>query len=249
MCLFFVQSRLATAQVTTADIVGTVTDQSGAAVTSATVTDTNLATGVSQKTTVSSSGGFEFTLLQMGTHEVSVQASGFKGFTTQVTLAVGDRARVDAQLTVGQATETVTVAAATPALQTDESTIGTLIGSEATQNLPLNGRNVLNLITLSAGVTGGLSNAMNSGTRPDDRRQGSNFSANGQSDENNNNMIDGMDNNERFIGSVGVKPSIDAVEQVKVFTNLYTAEVSRSGGGVVDLITKSGGNRFHGTLL
>ena len=247
-CLFFVQSKWATAQVTTADIVGTVTDQSGAAVTSATVTDTNLATGVSQKTTVSSSGGFEFTLLQIGTHEVSVQAPGFKGYTTQVTLAVGDRARVDAQLTVGQATETVTVAAATPALQTDESTVGTLIGSEATQNLPLNGRNVLNLITLSAGVTGGLSNAMNSGTRPDDRRQGSNFSANGQSDENNNNMIDGMDNNERFIGSVGVKPSIDAVEQIKVFTNLYTAEVSRSGGGVVDLITKSGGNRFHGTL-
>ena len=175
-CLFFVQSKWATAQVTTADIVGTVTDQSGAAVTSATVTDTNLATGVSQKTTVSSSGGFELhCLLQIGTHEVSVQAPGFKGYTTQVTLAVGDRARVDAQLTVGQATETVTVAAATPALQTDESTVGTLIGSEATQNLPLNGRNVLNLITLSAGVTGGLSNAMNSGTPAGRPPSGSDF--------------------------------------------------------------------------
>ena len=139
------------AQVTTADIVGTVTDQSGAAVTDATVTETNLATGVSQKTTVSSSGGFDFTLLQIGTHEVSIQASGFKGFTTQVTLAVGDRARVDAQLTVGQATETVTVAAATPALQTDESTVGTLDRQRGDVVPFLERGHVLNLITLSAG--------------------------------------------------------------------------------------------------
>src|ERR1035438_10376020 len=75
--------------------------------------------------------------------------AGFKGYTTQVTLAAGDRARVNAALALGQATETVTVESTTPALQTDESTIGTLITSEATQDLPLNGRNVLNLITVS----------------------------------------------------------------------------------------------------
>lgn len=244
----FLLTSMGVAQVTTADIVGTVTDPSGAAVISATVTATSLSTGISQKVAVTETGGFQFTLLQVGSYKVSVQAAGFKGYTTQVTLAAGDRARVNAALALGQATETVTVESTTPALQTDESTIGTLITSEATQDLPLNGRNVLNLITLSAGVTGGLGNAMNSGTRPDDRRQGSNFAANGQSDENNNNMIDGMDNNERFIGSVGVKPAIDAVEEIKVLTNLYTAEISRSGGGVVDLITKSGGNKFHGTL-
>jgi hypothetical protein len=235
------------AQVTTADIVGTVTDASGAAVVSASVTSTSVATGAMQKAVVDNSGNFVFTLLQVGAYKLNVQAQGFKGYSTQVTLAAGDRARIDVPLTPGGAAETITVEATTPALQTDESTIGTLITSQATQDLPLNGRNVLNLITLSAGVTGGLGNAMNSGTRPDDRRQGSNFAANGQSDENNNNMIDGMDNNERFIGSVGVKPAIDAVEQVKVLTNLYTAEISRSGGGVVDLITKSGGNQFHGT--
>ncbi len=179
---------------------------------------------------------------------MTVEATGFKNYVTQVTLAAGDRARVNAQLSMGQAEQTITVESTTPALQTDEATIGTLITSQATQDLPLNGRNILNLITLSAGVTVGLANAMNSGTRPDDRRQGSNFAANGQSDEVNNNMVDGMDNNERFIGSVGVKPAIDAVEEVKVLTNLYTAEVSRSGGGIVDLITKSGTNKFHGTL-
>jgi carboxypeptidase family protein len=248
VCTFVLTLTTTYAQVTTADIVGTVTDQSGATLVTGTATVTNTGTGVSQKVTLNSNGGFEFTLLQLGTYNVTVQAQGFKSFVTQVTLAAGDRTRVNAQLSVGQADQTITVESTTPALQTDESTVGTLITSQATQDLPLNGRNVLNLITLSAGVTGGLSNAMNSGTRPDDRRQGSNFAANGQSDENNNNMVDGMDNNERFIGSVGVKPAIDAIDQVRVLTNLYSAEVSRSGGGIVDLITKSGNNQFHGTL-
>lgn len=214
------------AQVTTADIVGTVTDPSGAVVSNTTVTETNTGTGATKAVSVSSSGDFQFTLLQVGTYKVSVQAPGFKSYTTQVTLAAGDRARVNATLTLGEATQTVTVQSTSPALQSDTSTVGTLITSEATQNLPLNGRNVLNLITLAAGVTGGLGSAMSSGTRPDDRRQGSNFAANGQSDENNNNLIDGMDNNERFIGSVGVRPSIDAIQEVRVLTNLYTAEIA-----------------------
>src|ERR1019366_5082735 len=247
-CMFLLTLATAHAQVTTADIVGTVTDPSGAAVVTGTATATNTGTNVTQKVVLNSTGSFAFTLLQVGSYKVSIQAEGFKTYATQVTLSSGDRARVDATLSLGQAAETITVESTTPALQTDESTIGTLITSQAEQDLPLTGPNVLHLITGSAGVTVGLGSAMNSGTRPDDRRQASNFSANGQSDENNNNMIDGMDNNERFIGSVGVKPAIDGIEEVKVLTNLYTAEISRSGGGVVDLITKSGTNHFHGTL-
>jgi hypothetical protein len=90
---------------------------------------------------------------------------------------------------------------------------------------------------------------MSSGTRPDNRRLASNYSANGQTDEVNNNMIDGLDNNERFIGTIGVRPSIDAIQEVRVLTNLYTAEIGRSVGGVVDLITKSGSNSFHGSVF
>ncbi len=246
--LCFLTLATANAQVTTADIVGTATDPSGAAVVNGNATSTNLATGAQQKVALGSEGSFTFTLLQVGSYRVTVQAPGFKSYVTTVTLAAGDRARVNATMALGATAETITVESTTPALKTDDSTIGTLITSEATQDLPLNGRNITSLVTLAAGVTGGLGNAMNSGTRPDDRRMSSSFAANGQSDEINNNMIDGMDNNERFIGSVGVRPSIDAIEQVKVLTNLYTAEVSRSGGGVVDLITKSGGNTFHGTL-
>jgi outer membrane receptor protein involved in Fe transport len=248
VCIAILTLVQASAQVTTADIVGTVTDPSGAAIVTGNATAANIATGLTQKVALTSTGAFTFTLLQVGSYKVTVQAPGFKSYVTQVTLAAGDRARINAQLSLGQAEQTITVESVTPALQTDDSTIGTLITSQATQDLPLNGRNVTDLVTLAAGVTGGLGNAMNSGTRPDDRRQSSSFAANGQSDEINNNMIDGMDNNERFIGSVGVRPSIDAIEEVRVLTNLYTAEISRTGGGVVDLITKSGGDRFHGTL-
>jgi outer membrane receptor protein involved in Fe transport len=248
VCMCFFTLARADAQVATADIVGTVTDPGGAAVTSATVTATSLATGITQKAVVGNSGDFDFTLLQVGAYKVSVQAAGFKSYATQVTLAAGDRARITAKLELGQVTETVTVGATTPALQTETSDIGTLLTSQATQDLPLNGRNVTDLITLAAGVTGGMPNALASGTRPDDRRQSAAFAANGQSDQYNNMMIDGMDNNERFIGGVGVRPSIDAIQEVRVLTNLYSAEISRSMGGVVDLITKSGGNKFHGTL-
>ncbi|MGA7522813.1 MAG: TonB-dependent receptor [Acidobacteriaceae bacterium] len=245
--IFLLALGIAHAQVTTADILGTVTDPSGAIVAKGTVTATDEATGVKHTVQLTSSGGYDLTELQIGSYQVKITAPGFKTFVSRVTLAAGDRARVDAHLSVGSTSETVTVEAATPALQTNTSTVGTLISSQLTQNLPLNGRNVTNLIQLAAGVTGGLPNSMNSGTRPDDRRPSSSYSANGQSDEVNNNMIDGMDNNERFIGSVGVRPSIDAIQEVRVLTNLYTAEISRSGGAVVDLITKSGSNRFHGT--
>jgi Carboxypeptidase regulatory-like domain len=238
------------AQVTTADIVGTVTDPSGAAVAGATVTVKNDGTGATHVVKSGSNGDYTLTLLQVGTYTLTVEATGFKGFVSRnITLAAGDRARVDATLAIGQTNQTVEVAATTPALESDSSTVGTLITSRATQDLPLNGRNIIQLVELSPGVGPGLSNAMSSGTRPDDRRLASNYSANGQTDEVNNNMIDGMDNNERFIGTIGVRPSIDAIQEVRVLTNLYTAEIGRSVGGVVDLITKSGTNNFHGSVF
>ena len=169
-CLCFFTLSTARAQVTTADIVGTATDPSGAALANGTATATSLATGSEQKVALGADGSFTFTLLQVGSYRIAVQAPGFKSYVTTVTLAAGDRARINATMALGAAAETVTVESITPALKTDDSTIGTLITSEATQDLPLNGRNVTSLVTLAAGVTGGLGNAMNSGTRPDDRR-------------------------------------------------------------------------------
>ena len=238
------------AQVTTADIVGSVTDPSGAIVANATVTAKNQGTAVTRTTTTGSSGDYTFTLLPLGAYTVSVEAKGFKTFVSKnVALSAGDRVRVDAPLALGEANETVEVESTTPALQTDSSSVGLLINTKAVQDLPLNGRNVIQLVELSPGINPSMSNSMSSGNRPDDRRLSSNYSANGQSDEINNNLIDGMDNNERIIGTIGVRPSIDAIQEVKVLTGLYTAEIGRSVGGVVDLITKSGTNNFHGSAF
>jgi hypothetical protein len=247
LCLLW--AGMAAAQVDTGDIVGTVTDAGGAVIPQATVSVTNVATGITAKAQTDEAGNYTFTLLQVGGYTVDVQAAGFKRFSSKgLVIAAADRARVDAHLEIGETTQTVTVEAATPALQSDSSTVGTLLTTQAVEDLPLNGRNVINLVTLSAGVTQGMQNSFSSGTRPDDRRPTSSFSANGSSDVVNNNMIDGVDNNERIIGTIGVRPSIDAIQEVKVQTSLYTAEVGRSAGAVVDLITKSGGNAFHGSV-
>ncbi len=235
----------------TADIVGTITDPSGAVVAGARVTVRNVDTNASRSITTSSSGDYSFTLLPVGTYTVEVEASGFKKFTApNVTLAAADRARVNAKMEVGSATQTVEVqATAAPLLQTDSATVGGLVTSEATQNLPTNGRNVITLVQLAPGANEGTQSSLGGGTRPDDRRQTSTVSANGQNDSSNNFLLDGMDNNERSIATTIVKPSIDSLEEVKVETNLFSAETGRVGGAVISMITKSGTNSFHGTAF
>jgi Carboxypeptidase regulatory-like domain len=238
------------AQLTTADVVGTVTDGTGAVVAGASVVIVNNETGASRSTSTSSGGDYAFSSLDVGTYNLTVKAKGFAEFEARsLKLAVGDRLRLDATLQVGQQAVEVEVNATAAALQTDSSSVGTMITDRAVQDLPLNGRNYINLVQLSAGVAQGLSNAMNSGSRPDDRRLSSSYSANGQTDEVNNNLLDGMDNNERFIGTIGVRPSIDAVQEVRVITNLPPAELGRTAGAVVDLITKSGTNQLHGSAF
>jgi hypothetical protein len=115
------------------------------------------------------------------------------------------------------------------------------------EDLPLNGRNLIKLVQLSVGVTEGSPGSAVQGARPDDRRATSAFSTNGNVDEMNNEQIDGVDNNERIIGSVVVRPAIDAIEEVNVSTNKYDASVGHTPGAVVDIVTKSGTNNYHGS--
>jgi hypothetical protein len=234
----------------TADIVGTVTDNTGAVVPKAKVTVKNLDTSLTRTTETNSSGDYAFPLLPVGNYSVTVELSGFKTFTNpQLTLATGDRARVDAQMQVGEISQSVEVAAQAVALQTDSSTVGGLVTTRAVQDLPVNGRNFIRLVQLAPGATESVQSSLGGGTRPDDRRQTSTVSANGQTDSANNFLLDGMDNNERAIATIIVKPSIDAQQEVRVDTNLYPAEVGRAGGAVINVITKSGTNSFHGTLF
>jgi hypothetical protein len=237
------------AQVTTADLVGRVTDTSGGVLPGATVTLTNEGTRDVRVAATGDGGDYVFNLLPIGNYTVAVTLQGFGSQSTKVSLSAGDRVRFDSKLQVGVLAETITVAAASPLLQTDTSTLSSLVTEKAVQDLPVNGRNFVRLVQLAPGAHEGLPNSLASGTRPDDRRQTSAISINGALDNQNNQLIDGMDNNERAIGTIGVKPSIDAIAQVKVQTSNYTAETGRTAGGVVNILTKSGTNNFRGSLF
>jgi carboxypeptidase family protein len=240
---------LAFAQVTTADIVGRVTDATGAVLPGATVTITNEGTRDVRTTPTSESGDYAFNLLPIGTYAIKVELQGFGTQNTRLSLSAGDRARFDARMSLGQVAENITVTAQVSALQTDTSTVGSLINLKEVQDLPVNGRNFIRLIQGLPGANEGLPNSLASGTRPDDRRQTSAISINGAADNQNNQLIDGMDNNERAIGTIGVKPSIDAIAEIKVQTSNYTAEAGRTAGGVVNIITKSGTNSLSGSAF
>jgi outer membrane receptor protein involved in Fe transport len=247
VALFLLVPGAARAQ--TADIVGTVTDQTGAVVEGVTVTVENLATRVTRSALSDSAGNFLVPLLAVGRYAVRAQKAGFRAWSVpEVALAVGDRLRLDVQLEVGAVEQTIEVTAVTPALQSEVSHLGTLVNDRFVRDLPLNGRNFVRLAQLAAGAHESVPNALSSGNRPDDRRRTSAVAVNGQRDFVNNFLVDGMDNNERSIGTVIVKPAMDALAEFKVQTNMYSAEFGRTAGGVINLVTKSGTNDWHGSL-
>jgi hypothetical protein len=239
----------ALAQVATGDVLGSVTDSTGAAVPGVTIRIENTGTHVVRETKSGESGEYIFTQLQPGTYSLTMTQNGFKTFNNpELILAAGDRARVDAPLMIGGSNETVEVSTQPSALQTDSTNVGSTVEAKAISDLPLNGRNVYGLIQVAPGVNAGASNSLTSGTRPDDRRQSSSVSANGQYELVNNNLIDGLDNNERFKGLLMLRPSVEAIQTVRVDTNTYTAEVGRTAGAAITILTKSGTDRFHGSV-
>ena len=231
----------------TADIVGRVTDSSGGVLPAVTVTAENIATKNVRTTVTSETGDYMFTLLPIGVYTVKIELQGFQPTNSRVELATGDRARVDARLQVGAVEESLTVTGQSPLLQTDSATVSSLIDQKTVQDAPIPGRNIIRMVQLIPGANEGALSSLANGTRPDERRQTSSVSINGVNDVLNNQLVDGMDNNERSIGTVAIKPSIDAIAEVRVQTNMYTAETGRTLGGVINIITKSGSNQSHGS--
>ncbi|WP_263384894.1 TonB-dependent receptor [Granulicella arctica] len=235
-------------QLTTADIVGTVTDATGAVIPGAKVTVLNLDTHDQRNATANATGEYQFTLLPVGRYTVTVVVEGFKtSATSTLPVEAGDRARADIHMETGGSSETVTVEAQTPLLQADNAVVSSTVTAKAVQDLPLNGRNFVQLVQLVPGANEGPGNGLTSGGRPDDRRNTSGFSVNGQDDTLNNYVIDGIDDNERVIGTIGVKPNVEGIQEITVQTNSYSAEAGRTAGGVVNIVTRSGTNQFHGT--
>lgn len=238
------------AQVTTADLLGTVTDPSGAVIPHAQITVKNLDTNATHSAVSDDAGDYTVRLLPAGHYSLVAEASGFQKLTIQnLSLSIGDRLREDLHLQVGSATQSVEVIANATAVHTDESNLSTLVTSHAMQDLPLNGRDFVVLAQFAPGANEGYTTALPSGNRPDDRRMTSAVAVNAQNPSYNNFLLDGLDDNERYIGTVIIKPSVDALEEMKVESNLYSAELGRTGGAVVNFITKSGTNTLHGTAF
>jgi hypothetical protein len=247
LALLFTTPRTLKAQLATADILGTITDSTGAVIPKANLTLTNVKTNDRRTALSDDSGNFQFTLLPSGHYSLVVKMQGFKSTTTTLAVEAGDRARADIHLELGAAAETVVVEAQSPLLQADNATVSSTVTEQSVQDLPLNGRNFVQLVQLVPGANEGPGNGLTSGGRPDDRRTTNGFSVNGQDDILNNFIVDGIDDNERIIGTIGVKPSVEGIQEITVQTNSYAPEAGRTAGGVINLVTKSGGNKFHGS--
>jgi outer membrane receptor protein involved in Fe transport len=237
---------------TSAGVNGYVLDSSRAVMPDTQVTIINLETGAKREATTNEGGGYQFTLLQPGRYSISARHQGFKRVSRDgIQLEVNQVARVDFSLELGAVTETIEVQAAAPMLESNTSSVGQVIEQKAVSDLPLNGRNFAQLAILGPGVVGvgyAASGTIGSGTRPDDMRPGTELFSNGNREQSNNFMLDGVDNNFRRNGLITLRPSVEAVREFKIQTNLFQAEQGRNPGATINVVTKSGSNALHGSV-
>lgn len=245
-CLLLVAP--APSSASTATLLGVVRDPSAAVLPGATVTVRNLDTNYSRTDVTDAGGGYRFEALPVGRYEITVELQGFQTLVRSgITLDVDQPLRVDLRLELGSVSETIRVSSNAPLIDTQTAAVGQLIDNRNIVDLPLNGRNFIQLATLSSGVaaSGG------GGATPGGSAEGgsNNFSANGQRSTANNFILDGTDNNNLYFGLMNVLPSIDLIEEFRIQTNNYSAEYGGKGGAVVTLVTKSGTNRFQGSAF
>ncbi|HEV2117495.1 MAG TPA: TonB-dependent receptor [Terriglobales bacterium] len=226
------------AQVQNGQFTGTVLDQSGAAIPNAKITIKNIATGLSLTTTSNQTGLYTARELPPGSYTLTAQAQGFKTATlTNVNVNAGSVQRADFHLEVGQVSQTVEVSGAAPAVDTEDSKLSTTVSSTQITNLPLNGRNVYDLIQLAPGavnVTGV------------DFENGHMTVVNGLRENFNGFLINGV-NNKGLSGGVDVTPIEDTVQEFQQLSLNMSAQYGSSGGSINNLVTKSGTNAFHGS--
>ena len=243
---------VAQAQFDVGSLVGTIHDQSGAAVPGASITVTNTATNITASATSNSGGDYEVPSLRPGVYTITAKAANYaEADAKDITISVGSRQRLDLELTVGQTTTSVEVSDVALGLETESSQRGQTITQYQTEALPLVSRNYSDLLALvtgsrqapTAATTSSISSLV---------RQGS-YNVNGQRSMFNNFLLDGMDNNAYGESNQGFDNQIiavppDSVAQWNVVTNNESAEYGRSSGATVNVVTASGTNRFHATL-
>jgi hypothetical protein len=244
LVLLFVLSgvpSLAAAQEITGTIIGAVTDQSGGVLPGVTVTVKNVQTGLTKETTTAEDGGYTLPYLPVGTYDVTFALPGFKTVTSRaIELHINDRIQIDAKLEVGQLAETVEVVGASPLIQATAS-VQNLVGPTQVQELPLNNRNFVQLATLFPGVTSSLPDEVGIGLTnvvsisiAGNRRNSVNW------------LVDGASNVDTGSNvTLLATPTLESIEEFKIITSGYNAEWPRSGGGIINVLTKSGTNTYR----
>ena len=233
------------AQTHFASLTGTVASSDGVSVPNVKVVATNQDTQVAYTATSNDQGIYTITALPLGTYVVRAQAQTFRPFETNpIKLESGQEARVDISLTLGT-TEQVEVTAVSPILQTQNAVVGEVISQTTIERMPLNGRNFSQLSLLLPGV---MTTAPDTFTQPKNFGQGRPY-VNGQREQENNFTLDGVDMNEAIDNLVPYQPSPDALAEVRVETNNYSAEYGNVAGALVNSTIKSGTNQFHGNAF
>src|SRR2546425_7114822 len=235
--------RTAHAQVTTGTILGTVTDQSGGVLAGATITATNLDTGVSRAARTDAEGTYLLANMPLGRYDVQAEAAAFK--TQRIgpsVLIVDQRLRIDIGLELGAVTETVEITGALTLLQTDQPDVNQIVQEKEIKALPLNGRDFFSLLLLSNGVQD-TSNDQGGATT------NVTFSVNGARPEANSVTLDGVQMSSVRESDVDLRPNVDAISEFKVLTSVFSAEYGHTAGGVISIQTKGGTNALHGSAF
>lgn len=239
------------AQEITGTISGTVRDPNGAAVVGATVTITDTDKGTVVRTvTTGDDGEYSAPILSVGNYEVAVEAPNFKRYVeTGIKLDVNQRRTVDATVEAGNISETVTVQADALTVELSTTTVGNVITGTQARELSLNNRNFVQLLALQPGVSSNLDDQVFVGTtNPEGQANTVSLSVNGQRSSSNTFTVDGADTTDRGSNlTIQTYPSVDAIGEFRILRSLYPAESGRSGGGQVNVITRSGTRDFHGS--
>ena len=241
LCLAAVSS----AQTITGTITGTVSDASGAVVPNVKITATNEGTGVQTTATANRAGIYSLPFLPVGQYTVTAEGAGFKkSVLGPFPVEVNQVVRMDVSLVVGAVAETVEVTAVAPPLQTETTQTGQTLGTKRLTDMPLNGRNIVSAMLLIPGAVQTNPSSVNTASRFSGRAF-----VNGNREQTNNFLLDGVDVNDSMDNRIGYTPSVDALQEVQVMTGNGSSEFGNSAGAVVNMTLKSGSNDFHGSLF
>jgi len=253
LILLMTQILAANAQEITGSFLGAVRDSNGSAIAGAKVTITDAEKkAVSRVVTTNEDGQFSAPLLQAGVYNIEIEAPGFKKrIESGVKLDLNQRRSLDVVLEVGAVSEVVTVESSAIAVETSTPTVSTLINGDQIRELSLNNRNWVQLVALAPGVSNDLSDQVYVGTtNPDGQANTINISVNGARSSQNTFTVDGADITDRGSNiTIQAYPNVDSIGEFKVLRSLYPAESGRSGGGQVNIVTRSGGSKFHGSAF